>query len=172
MSEAAESFVPAFLLSCFHFLERGGCGPARHEREDFDLSADLTQRGEFIGMQTLDCVVAAFRVNLRADGAQNLRHAHIRKNGDVIDTTERAQNLRAILLAIDRASGAFQRAHGGVAIERDEQCVAELPGLLQIADMPGVQEIETAVGKNHPSVRGGKFVAYECEFGGGFQFRQ
>ncbi len=47
-----------------------------------------------------------------------------------------------------RAACAFQLAHAGVAIHADDERVAEIAGLLEAANVAGMQHVEAAVGEN------------------------
>ena len=46
-------------------------------------------------------------------------------------------------------SGALVRAHRPIGVDGDDQRVAERPRVPQVADVPGMQQIEHAVGEHH-----------------------
>jgi hypothetical protein len=53
---------------------------------------------------------------------------------------------------INRAKRAFQPANRIVAVKPDNQNVAHLSGIFQIVYMARMQQIETAIGKDHPYI--------------------
>ena len=71
------------------------------------------------------------------------------ENGHGIDTFERRKNLGALMFGCDGAVSALVRANRSVGVDRDDECIPERTGLLQIAHMAGMQEIEYTVGEDH-----------------------
>ena len=57
---------------------------------------------------------------------------------------------RPIARRMQRPPTARQRSHRFIAADRDAEKVTELPCLLQIAHVADMEEVEAAVGQNHP----------------------
>ena len=69
---------------------------------------------------------------------------------DHIDGRQRGQDLGSLRFAIDRAIGRLrERLHRSIAVDADNQQIAERPGVAKIADMTRMQDIEHTVGENH-----------------------
>ena len=68
---------------------------------------------------------------------------------DRVDACQRAQHFGALSLGVDRPIVPFvQRPGRPVGVDGDDQRVAELARLLQIAHVARVQQIEDAVGED------------------------
>ena len=69
--------------------------------------------------------------------------------GDQRHAFECGQDRCPVFQAIDRPIRAFALSlDRGIAIDRDQQAGAQLPGLGQIGDVAAVQNIETAIGED------------------------
>ncbi len=66
-----------------------------------------------------------------------------------VDARERSQHLGAFVLGINRPRRPFKGAYRTIGVDRDDEHIAFAPRILQIADMPRVQQIEHPVGKDH-----------------------
>ena len=64
------------------------------------------------------------------------------EHADARDAGERGDDLRSLVLAVDRARRAFEPPHGIVAVDADQQRVAQIAGLLQVTHMPDMQDVE------------------------------
>lgn len=120
------------------------------EWDDPDLCANLLERGTFLGMQRFRGVVATFDVDRRANTTEKFRRALLWKDCDVIHCAERGEDLRAIVLVVERATSAFQSANGGITIEAHSECIAETPGCFEVPNMSDVEQIEAAIGNYKP----------------------
>ena len=67
---------------------------------------------------------------------------------DGIDTRERCKNLGALVLRGERATGALDGVDGPVCVDSDHENVSQVASVLQIANMPGVKEIEDTIRKD------------------------
>jgi len=111
----------------------------------------LFSTGRFHGaalvlVQRLQRVIAAFHVDVRLGGGEKFRGRRVGEDADAVHALQRGQHGGAVSLGIHRAVGAFQAAHGGIAVHAEEQGVAEIAGVLQIGDVAEVQDVEAAVG--------------------------
>jgi len=67
----------------------------------------------------------------------------------VVDGGEPGEHLGALLDVEDGAAGTLQPPHRGIAVEPDDEHVAERPGRGEVAHVAGVEEVEAAVGEHH-----------------------
>ena len=88
---------------------------------------------EHVGLQVLDDVVRSLLVEDR----------------DAIDTLERPKNLGTLMFGRDGAVGALVRPNRSVGIDGYDENITERTGLLQIAHVPRMQEIEYTVREHH-----------------------
>ena len=83
----------------------------------------------------------------RAGGADNFGVGSSKTDG--INRRERAQHLRTLVLGIDRTIGRLpQRLHRSIAVDADDQIIAERPGIAEISDVAWVEDVEDAIGKH------------------------
>ena len=66
---------------------------------------------------------------------------------------ERREHFRTLRLGIDRPAGALVPRTDASRVEADDQRVAERARALQVADVPGMQQIEHAVGEDDRAAR-------------------
>lgn len=85
---------------------------------------------------------------MRPDRAEKFGRALALEDHDKIDATQSSEHFGAIILSVQRTPLAFEFAHRSVAIQTDDERVAERAGLLQISHVAGMEQIETAVGEN------------------------
>ena len=83
-------------------------------------------------------------------GQGNLRR-QLPEDDNVIDTGQAGQQFGPVRCRQDRPSWPFQLPHGIVAIEPDNEDVAEAAGSLQTAKMTSMKKIEASVGPDHSS---------------------
>lgn len=128
------------------FVEQAGGGEARREWQDADLGAGLLERGAFGLIKVLGSVIAAFDVDVGADGFEESDRAGFAENDHGVHAGQGGEDGGAVAFGDEGAVGAFELADGAVGIEADDQEVAELFGALEVADVAVVKEVETAVG--------------------------
>ena len=92
-------------------------------------------------------VVGAFGMKIRMDFANDGAHVFFWEYYDGVHIRQRRQNFRAFIGGHYGPPFALQRADGSIAVDRDNQLAAELPGGMQVAHMADVQQIEAAVGQ-------------------------
>jgi hypothetical protein len=72
------------------------------------------------------------------------------EDGYIIYASKTGENLRSFLNRKDGAERAFKPPNGSVAVDPDDQDVAECPGRFEITDVPDVKKVKTPVGKDDP----------------------
>ena len=87
----------------------------------------------------------------------------------MIDTAQGGQNLGPIEFAIHRTSGPLEFTDRSIGIHRNHQRIAAAAGLLEIADMPRVQEVEASVGEDESFAGDGITRPEGFQFMGGHQ---
>ena len=92
-------------------------------------------------------VVGAFAVHVGLQQAQQPVHVGIGKQHDVVDALERRHHLGAIGRAQNRAAGTLQPTHRPIVVDRDDEPIGLRLRIGEIAHVPDVQDIETAVRK-------------------------
>ncbi len=65
-----------------------------------------------------------------------------------VDAVESGENLGTLAFGVDRAGGPFDCADRAVGTHSNDQRVAEAAGVLQLPQMPGVQQVEHACGEH------------------------
>jgi len=98
----------------------------------------------------VDCVVSPFAVNVRPEQQQQLRHGWLGEDGDVVNGAKRGDKFGTNIRREDRPTRAL-RAGRHIVIHCNYQAVRFSGSGLEVADMAGVQQVETAVGeRNRP----------------------
>lgn len=129
-------------------VEDTGGAATWHEGEDGNGSACGVKSGLFAGVESLGRVVTAFGVDVRLNFRDEPGDAWFFKKDHGIDTTESSDDFSAIEFAIDGAAGALEGADGVVGVDSDDESVSERAGLLEVSDVTGMKEVETAVGED------------------------
>lgn len=70
------------------------------------------------------------------------------KNRHIIHTREGSYDLRSILFLHERSAGTLVSSRGAIAVEAYDKNVSLLFGIIQISDMPDVQDIEDSIGQD------------------------
>jgi hypothetical protein len=92
--------------------------------------------------------VAALHQNIRKELRDNFAGIEVLKNDHAIDAFQGRENLSAFAFGQHRAASAFELTHTRVAVQADDECIAQRAGLLKAADVAGMQKIEAAIGEN------------------------
>lgn len=125
--------------------ERGTGRLAWDESENTNFHSELIEEGLLLIDERLRSVVAAFGVDVGANRVDHSGGATLFEDDDGIDTAQRPEHLGTFDGSVDGASGALQFAHGGVAIDRDDEGVTESPRLGEVARVADVKNIENSV---------------------------
>ncbi len=134
-----------FSVACALLDEARG-GEAFHKGNNADFpapGADFCRADDRVGI-----VVAAFDDDIGADGDDEFKRRGLVEDDDSIDGGKSGQDAGALGLADDRTIRAFEAADGCVAVDGDDEPVAEATSLLEQCDVADVQQIEAAVGKD------------------------
>jgi len=122
---------------------------AAGERQRVDRAA---ARQHVVGADDVgDLPVSPFDQHVGREFADEAQRRRLAEAGDVVDHFECRHHLAAIAQLDQRPFRPLEAPHRGIGIECHHQDVAERPGGTQIAHVPGVQEIETAVGEDDPA---------------------
>ena len=91
-------------------------------------------------------IIAALDVDVGRDGAEKLGGAGLGKDDDGVHAGKRRQDGGPLPGGDQGATGTLEAPDGSVGVEADNEAVAEVPGLLKVADVAVVEEVETAIG--------------------------
>ena len=95
------------------------------------------------------CVVGSLGVKVRPNLADDRANVLFRKDDDGIDIRKRGQNFCALIGGHNRPSLSLQTAHRIICVYGDHQLRADRMRRVQIADVPNVKDVETAVGQGN-----------------------
>jgi hypothetical protein len=90
-------------------------------------------------------VVGAFGVHVRGDCAQQAVGGRLGKNHDEVDWLERGHQLGPFSFGHDRPA---RFVDGAVGIDADDEQIALVASLAQVAQMANVQQVKDAVGED------------------------
>jgi hypothetical protein len=117
-----------------------------------DGNGNDTASGSFYFFAAYDliaCPVPAFNQNVRKQSRNHLARRKLIENHHSIHAFERSENFGTLALRQYGAPGAFQLAHASIAIKAHDQHISKRARLLQAADVPGMQQIETAISEHN-----------------------
>ena len=97
---------------------------------------------------SLGGVVSAFGLNIRTQKPHQLANIKLVKNGYCIYILQRGKDFCAFCLRCAWPAFALQSAGAGLRVHAHDQPSTQLLGGMQITDVPHVQHIKTAIGKN------------------------
>ena len=100
-------------------------------------------------------VIAAFHQNVRPDPLDDCRGFVLLKDDDVVDGGERLKLGNPRVEVVDRAITPFKTPNRRVAVQTDDQQVAQFRSFREDVDMTRVKQIETAVCEDCRTVIGG-----------------
>ena len=116
------------------------------ERHEYNPAA-----ARFNGIPPDDLIggpVCALDENIRLKGPDDLCGCVLRENNDRVDRCQRGQHFGALALGRDRPRRTLVAAHLGVGVHPHYQRVAERAGRFEISNVPGMEQIENAVGED------------------------
>ena len=129
----------------------GRGGLARHKLQDADLAtvaADAVGAGELARR-----VVAALDQDVRQQAAVEALGRGLAERDHPVDGAQRGEHSHARRQWLNRAGVALEAAHRGVVVDGDDEPIAEGAGLLQIGDVAGMEQVESAVGHDDALAR-------------------
>jgi len=113
-----------------------------------DLHAPAISKHLVALRDTLSRVIGAFRVNVRAEQANEFAHVERIEDGHGIHILESGQDFGALIGGDARTSFTLERAGAGIRIHAHHQLPAKLLRAAQIADVSYMQQIKTSIGKD------------------------
>src|SRR6185369_13841238 len=121
----------------------------------------------FAPVNVIEIVVAALYQYVWQQSCDQATWGDVVKDGHIVDVPQRREYLGSLRFVENRPIRSLQLAHRTVAINRDDQRVAECARLREIAHVSDVQKIENAVGKHEPSTRRTQTLALSKHLLGG-----
>lgn len=97
----------------------------------------------------LDRVIGAFTVHIRFQNSQQLADVQLRKYDDVIDRSQRADELSSIGRREYRTARPLELTHRFIVIDRNDQPIGFRLRTFQITNMANMQQVEAAVGQGN-----------------------
>ena len=94
--------------------------------------------------------VGALHQHVGLDRADQAVRRLLVEDDHAVDAGQRGEEFRALGLGNDGPAGPLVGAHGSVGVDADDQQLARPSRVLQVADVPGVQQVEYTVGEDHP----------------------
>src|SRR5579884_881625 len=126
--------------------EAGGRGAGNNVDADHFPSAPLD------GLPSNDLFqrpIAPFHQDVGAQRLDDPLRCIRAEQNDIVDTSKRRQNLRPLSVGNNRPGAPLQSADRRVGVHCDDETISERPGGGQISNMPDMQKIKTAVGKDN-----------------------
>jgi hypothetical protein len=114
----------------------------------------MTTSRALAGIECLHRVIAALGVDGGAKLADHLSDPLPRKNSDMINAAKRGQHLCSVELPVQWTSGPLEFSHRSVAVHGDKKSIPAFARLLEVTDVSGVEEVETAIGEHELLSRG------------------
>jgi len=90
-------------------------------------------------------VVGSLAMNIGLDRLEQRCNRGLVENDNVVDVPKRRDHLCTIGLVHNRSTTTLQPSNRLIVIDRDDQSVGLPRGILQVADMPDVEQIEATV---------------------------
>jgi hypothetical protein len=120
--------------------------PSPGRGEDAQIQPQLLHHVVLVDL--LRPVVAALDVDVRPDRAQQFVRRRLLEDDEVVDALELGKDVQPVADGIDRPSLAFLGPHLLIGVDGDDEDIPQAPGLAQIRHVPGVNDVEAAVGEH------------------------
>jgi hypothetical protein len=104
--------------------------------------------------QRLGGVVTALYIHVRFHRLYQPMRREFGEAHNQVHTGQCGQDGGPVCFRIHRTIGAFERPHGRVGVDSDDQQVTELPGLLQVTHVTEMKDIEATVGQHERATLG------------------
>jgi hypothetical protein len=127
-------------------LEDGGGGVGIEDVDAFDTAASGFDFGAANDLITGP--IATFNENIGDEGGDDFLGSRLVKDENRVDTLEAGKNFGALLLRNDGTAGPLEGANAGVAVDADDEEIAEGAGRFEAANVAGMQKIEAAIGED------------------------
>ena len=112
----------------------------------------------------LSSVIRSLCVDVGANLADYRSHVQLGKNENCVHCFEGRQQFCALVFRHRRTSFALQLANTGIGVHGDDQLIAQRLRRAEIAHMPDVKDIETAIGQDDAVSCGSPFSNAPAEF--------
>ena len=86
--------------------------------------------------------------DVRLNAGHNRMRGLLVEDRDHIDAVQCLQYFGPLSFGVDRTLRSFVRAHGSIRVDRDDQRIPQGACLLEISDVPGMEQIEHAIRKD------------------------
>ncbi len=87
--------------------------------------------------------------NIRQKSGNQFTRSERVENHHGIHTFKGSQDFSALVLRYRRAAFSLEFVHGSVAVDANNEHIAERPALLQALQVPEVKNVKAAIGENH-----------------------
>jgi hypothetical protein len=112
-------------------------------------------------------VVASLYKDIRTDHSYQIERSILFENHCMVDRAQGRDQSGAVVLLDDRPLRTLQPTNRRIAVDADDKGIAKRARFLQIGDMPGMQNIEDAIGEDDSAAITAKAVACVDKFGQG-----
>lgn len=129
-----------------YFLENGRGGITRNNGNGDDAAS-----GGFHFLAAHDLVagpVATFHEHIGKQAGDYFAGSQVVEDHDGVDGFQSGENFRAFVFRYYRAAFAFQLTNARIAIEANDEHVAQCARQFQAADMAGMKKVKAPVGEN------------------------
>jgi hypothetical protein len=129
------------------FLEDGGGGIGVEDVDALDAPA-----GGFDFFAADDLVagpVATLHENVGKKSCDDGARSGFVEDEDRVDAFETGEDFGTLVLRYDRAAGSFESANAVIAVDADNEEIAQGAGGLEAADVSGMKKIEAAISENN-----------------------
>jgi hypothetical protein len=92
--------------------------------------------------------VGALDQDVRLNSRDDRKRRVLVERHDGVHTVESQQNLDPFLGSIDRSIASFVCAHRSIGVHTDDEGIAEAPCFVEVTHVPGMQQVEHAVGED------------------------
>src|SRR5688500_17061438 len=110
-----------------------------------DFPAGGLDGATLVLVEGFEGVIASFDVDAGLGGDERDGGANVGKNADGIDRLQSGKIRGSIVYGVDQTPLALQPTDGGVAVDANEQQVAEIPGGFEVSDVTEVENVEATV---------------------------
>jgi hypothetical protein len=94
--------------------------------------------------------VSSFHENMGPKEGDEFQRCGLIEDGHIIYTSKTGEDLRSFLKGENGPKRAFESPDGKVAVDPDDQYVAEGSGCFEITDVASVEQVEAPVGEDDP----------------------
>src|SRR5207248_1543085 len=130
----------------FKALQQGAGRFAWDAADHNYFAAHLLDKAAFRLVDSVDGVITSLGIDFGPNHREQPHRIGFVEDAYRIHAGQSGQHAGTVRLAIDGAVRAFDGPHGGVAVDRDQQGVAQITGGFEVTYMTGMQKVEAAIG--------------------------